>query len=447
MDESLSAARKNLAIEVICYLRERRHQAYLVGGCVRDRLLGIDPKDYDVSTDATPDLLTSYFPRSELIGAHFGVIWVTRGDGVHVEVATFRSEGLYADGRRPGEVRFETDPALDARRRDFTINGLMEDPFAEQILDFVGGRLDLDRKIVRAIGEPRERFQEDHLRMLRAVRFAARLNFSIHPETLAAIRQEAHCISKISAERIRDELLRILTEGGARRGFELLDESGLLAYLLPEVKAFQGVRQPPEFHPEGDVWTHVLLMLGELENPTLTLAMGVLLHDVGKPPTFRIADRIRFDGHAEVGAEMAANVLSRLKFPNEENDQIRSLVANHMRFKDVRQMRLSTLKRFLRLPCFDEHLELHRLDCLASNKRTDSYDYVKAKLAELADEELHPPRLLAGRDLIRAGYKPGPQFGRALEAIETAQLDGEIHSRDEALALARALLDNPAGGV
>jgi putative nucleotidyltransferase with HDIG domain len=445
MNRSITTARKNLAIEIIGILRQQGHQAYLVGGCVRDRLLGIEPKDYDVSTDATPDLLTAYFPRSEHVGAHFGVILVTRGDGVQVEVATFRSEGAYADGRRPGEVRFERDPGLDARRRDFTINGLFEDPLTGQVLDFVAGREDLNRRLIRAIGDAHRRFQEDHLRMLRAVRFAARLGFSIDPITLAAIRDEAHCINKISAERIRDELVRILTEGGARRGLELLDESGLLAHVLPEVKAFQGVSQPPEFHPEGDVWIHVLLMLEQLCHPTPTLAMGALFHDVGKPPTFRIADRIRFDGHAEMGAEMASKILGRLKFPKEENDRVTALVANHMRFKDVQNMRVGTMKRFFRLPHFEEHLELHRLDCLASNKRTDSYEYVLGKLAEFAEQELRPPRLITGSDLIQAGYKPGPEFGRALEAVETAQLEGEIQTSEQALAVARAVLDRGHG--
>lgn len=443
MDEALSAATRDLAGEIIRVLHGRGHQAYLVGGCVRDRLLGIYPKDYDVATDAKPELLRAYFRGAEQVGAHFGVILVKSGNGIQVEVATFRSEGLYADGRHPSELRFETDPALDARRRDFTVNGLMEDLVTGRILDFVNGRLDLDSRTIRAISDPQQRFQEDHLRMLRAIRFAARLDFSIEPATLAAIRHEAHYISRISSERIRDELLRILSEGGARRGFELLDECGLLVHVLPEVKALQGVQQPPEFHPEGDVWTHVLLMLEELHDPTPTLAVGVLLHDVGKPPTFRIADRIRFDSHAEVGARMAAEISSRLKLPNQDNDRITSLVANHMRFKDVQQMRLSTLKRFLRLPHFGEHLELHRLDCLASNKRTDSYEYVRAKLAELAQEELLPPRLVTGQDLIHAGYKPGPTFGRALEAVETAQLEGEIHSRDQALALARTFLESP----
>jgi poly(A) polymerase len=445
MDSNFSSARESLALDIIRQLRDCGHQAYLVGGCVRDRLLGISPKDFDISTDARPEEIIRYFPQSQLVGAHFGVIIVQRGTGVHVEVATFRSEGAYADGRRPDEVHFVTDPALDVRRRDFTINGLMEDPVTGRILDFVEGQRDLNAKIVRAIGNPDLRFLEDHLRMLRAVRFAARLSFAIEPDTLAGIRKQAHCICKISAERVRDEIVRILTEGDARYGLELLDSSGLLQYVLPQVKAFQGVAQPPEYHPEGDVWTHVLIMLGELHHPSHTLALGVLMHDVGKPPTFRVADRIRFDGHAEVGAEMTKKILSGLKFPNDDLERVTSLVANHMRFKDVRQMRLSTLKRFLSLPHFDEHLELHRLDCLASNGYTDSYDYVRAKLAEMDSGDLHPPRLLSGRDLIQAGFKPGPAFGRALEAVATAQLEGDIHTPEQALDLARSVLEQTPG--
>jgi putative nucleotidyltransferase with HDIG domain len=444
LDIPQSIARETLAIGIVRDLRARGHQAYLVGGCVRDRLLGIPPKDYDVSTDAIPEQILAYFPHSQLVGAHFGVILVGPPEGVHVEVATFRSDAAYSDGRRPDTVRFETDPALDAQRRDFTINGLMMDPLSGEVLDDVGGQADLDRRIVRAIGNPERRFSEDHLRMLRAVRFAARLNFAVAPETLAAIQRLAPAICKISAERVRDELVRILTEGGAGRGLELLDECGLLVHILPEVKAFQGVQQPPEYHPEGDVWTHVLLMLDQLRNPTPTLALGVLLHDVGKPATFRIADRIRFDGHAEVGAGMARNILRRLKFSTEDCKQAVSLVENHMRFKDVRQMRPSTLKRFLRLPHFEEHLELHRLDCLASNGHTDTYTFVQSKLAELGEEALRPARLISGRDLIEAGYAPGPEFGRALQVVETAQLEGEVQTREEALALARLVLDTAA---
>lgn len=432
---------EQLATQIIRILRDQGHRAYLVGGCVRDRLLHLAPKDYDVSTDARPDQLCKYFPRAETVGAHFGVVLVNCEKGQHVEVATFRSEGVYTDGRRPDQVRFERDPALDAKRRDFTINGLMEDPLSGEVLDYVDGKSDLRDGVIRAIGDPLRRFEEDHLRMLRAVRFAARLRFAIAPDTLHAIQKLASRITSISAERIRDELIRIMTEGGARRGLELLDETRLLQYVLPEVKAFQGVEQPPEFHPEGDVWNHVLLMLENLKTPSATLAFGVLFHDIGKPPTFRIADRIRFDGHAEVGAAITRNVLTRLKFPNDENDQVTSLVANHMKFKDVQQMRASTLKRFLRLPDFDEHLELHRLDCFASNGRTDAYNFVREKRDEFGYEALRPVRLLTGRDLIEAGYKPGPRFARVLEQVETAQLEGEIHTRQEAMDLARSILE------
>lgn len=440
MDQVSSTQREELAVEIIRILRQHRFKAFLVGGCVRDRLLGTVPKDYDVSTDARPFQLLELFPGAQTVGAHFGVVLVRRDNAVQVEVSTFRSEGIYTDGRRPDEVYFESDPALDAQRRDFTINGLFEDPATCRIYDYVGGKADLQARVIRAIGNPEERFAEDHLRMLRAVRFAARLRFRIEENTLHAIQKLAPQISRISAERIREELTRILTDGGARYGFELLDETGLLFYLLPEVKAFQGVQQPPQYHPEGDVWTHVLIMLEQLRHPSRTLAWAVLLHDVGKPPTFRVADRIRFDGHAEVGAVMAKKRLSQLKASSEEIEQVTALVANHMRFKDVQQMRVSTLKRFLCLPHFDEHLELHRLDCLASNGYTEAYKFVKEQLSQLQEDELRPPRLLTGDDLIKAGYCPGPQFGLALEAIETAQLEGEISTRAEALKLAQSVL-------
>lgn len=444
MAEHSSAAREALAKEIVLVLRARGHKAYLVGGCVRDRLLGTEPKDFDISTDAAPEQIAGYFPGSQLVGAHFGVILVSRDEGVQVEVATFRSEGIYTDGRRPDVVRFETDPALDARRRDFTINALMEDPITGEVLDYVGGRADLAACTLRAIGNPEERFREDHLRMLRAVRFAARLQFNLEKNTLQAIRSEASCIRRISAERIRDELSRILTEGQARRGLELLDETGLLTHVLPQVKRYQGVQQPPEFHPEGDVWAHVLIMLEAMHRPTPSLAFGVLLHDVGKPPTFRIADRIRFDGHAEAGAKIAYELLSELRFPLGEIEHITALVAHHMKFKDVRQMRLSTLKRFLCLPKFEEHLELHRLDTLASNGYREAYEFVRTKLSEFSEQELRPARLINGRDLIDLGYKPGPDFGQALEAVETAQLEGEIETREQALHLARSVLDRLA---
>jgi putative nucleotidyltransferase with HDIG domain len=440
MSNGAGSDRESLAIHIVRELQSRGHMALFVGGCVRDRLLGLHPSDFDVSTDAAPELLLKYFPKAQTVGAHFGVVLVTKNGGAQVEVATFRTEGAYSDGRRPDAVRFVADPALDAKRRDFTINGLMQDPLSGKILDFVNGQADLAAGVVRAIGDPERRFAEDHLRMLRGVRFAARLGFQIAPDTMAAIQRLASSINTISAERIRDEIIRILIEGGARRGFEMLDEGKLLQEVLPEVRAFQGVQQPPEFHPEGDVWTHVLLMLDQLKAPSFTLAAGALLHDVGKPPTFEVADRIRFSGHAEIGAMMAADIAARLRFSNEEAGQVVSLVANHMKFKDVRQMRTSTLKRFLCLPHFEEHLELHRLDCLASNGYTEAYDFVVQKLAEFGKEELRPPKLISGRDLIDAGHKPGPCFGRALEAVETAQLEGEISTREEAMIVASSVL-------
>ena len=423
-----------LANKILETLRSHGHQAWFVGGCVRDLLLGCPPKDYDIATDAPPDRLVELFPKSDRVGAHFGVVLV-RENGSHVEVATFRSDHDYADGRRPTSVHFESDPRQDVLRRDFTINALLLDPASGEVLDFVGGREDLKARVIRAIGDPEVRFREDHLRLMRAVRFAARLNFRIEESTLTAIAKLSPLIRTVSAERVRDELARILTEGGARRGFELLDSTGLLQKILPEVAAMKGVEQPPEYHPEGDVWTHTLMMLEGLRNPSVTLAMGVLLHDVGKPPTFRIADRIRFDGHVEVGVKLTREILGRLRFSHDEIAQVEALVGNHMRFKDVPRMRESTLKRFLRLPEFDEHLELHRLDCLSSHAQLDNYEMVQTKRSEMPAEVLKPAPLLTGHDLIAAGYRPGPEFSKMLAAVEDAQLESRIHTCEEALQL------------
>ena len=433
-----------MAREIVARLKRHGHQAYLAGGCVRDLLLGREPKDYDVATDARPEQVAALFPRSRLVGAHFGVV-IVDAETAAVEVATFRSDHSYLDGRRPEAVEFESDPRQDVLRRDFTINGLLLDPETGEVLDFVGGREDLRAGILRAIGDPSARFAEDHLRMLRAIRFAARLGFAIEPATIEAIRTHHAKIAAISAERVRDELVRILTEGGARRGFELLDATGLLADLLPEVAAMKGVAQPPEFHPEGDVWTHTLMMLEGLGRPTGTLALGVLLHDVGKPPTFRVADRIRFDEHPEVGARMAANILTRLRFPGEAIRQVVALVANHLRFKDVLRMRESTLKRFMRLDRFEEHLELHRLDCAMSHRMLDNYEFVRRRFEEAPREVLKPKALVTGNDLIAAGYAPGPSFGPMLRALEDAQLEGSLHTQEEGLALVRALFEPPDG--
>jgi len=427
-----------LATQVAQKLRDRGFLAFLVGGCVRDLLLERPAKDFDISTDAIPSQVLEIFPRASRVGAHFGVMLIREGDA-HVEVATFRSETTYADGRHPDAVEFETDPRADVERRDFTVNALMLDPATGEVIDFVGGRADLEAKVIRAIGDPERRFREDHLRMLRAVRFAARLGFEIDQATMGANQRLHRLICKVSAERIRDELVRILTEGGAQRGFELLDQSGLLNDILPEVAAMKGVEQPPEYHPEGDVWTHTLMMLEGLRAGTpCTLALGVLLHDVGKPGTFRVApDRIRFDGHVELGVEITRRIMKRLRFSNAECEQVVALVANHMRFKDVGKMKASTLKRFLGLPCFGEHLELQRLDVGASNRMFDSYEFVRRKLEETPPQEIKPPRLVTGRDLMNAGYSPGPQMGEILRALEDAQLEGVVASRDQALEWVR----------
>jgi poly(A) polymerase len=425
-----------LARAVMAKLHGAGYQAYLVGGSVRDLLLGATPKDFDVSTDARPERIMELFPKSGQVGAHFGVVLV-RDAGAQVEVATFRNDHDYADGRRPASVDFESDPREDVLRRDFTINGLMMEADTGKVLDYVGGRADLERRVVRAIGDPDARFREDHLRLVRAVRFAARLGFEIDPATFEAIRRHHALILRVSAERVRDELDRILTEGGARRGFELLDASGMLGDLLPEVAAMKGVDQPPEFHPEGDVWTHTLLLLEKLDHPTATLAWGALLHDVGKPPTFRVAERIRFDGHAEEGVKLAHGILNRLRFSRDDMERVEALIANHMRFMGAHRMKESTLKRFLRMPDFGEHLELHRLDCLASNRNLESYELVKRRLEELPEEQLKPAPLVTGADLIAAGYEPGPRFAEMLAAAEDAQLEGRVGSREEAMKMVR----------
>ncbi|MEP6539860.1 MAG: CCA tRNA nucleotidyltransferase [Bryobacteraceae bacterium] len=428
-----------LARRIVKGLRSHGHRAYFVGGCVRDLLLKVNPKDYDIATDARPEEVERAFPGSLGVGAHFGVMLVRDGDE-QVEVATFRSDHNYVDGRHPSEVLFETDPRKDVLRRDFTINALLMDPASGEVLDYVGGQEDLADGVIRAIGNPEERFREDHLRLLRAVRFAARLGFEIESVTEGAIIRLSPLILDVAAERNRDELVRILTEGAARRGFEMLFRTGLLQQLLPEVVAMRGVQQPPEYHPEGDVWTHTMIMLDGLRNPAPELALGVLLHDVGKPPTFRVADRIRFDGHVDAGVELTRGIMARFRFSNDEARQVEALVANHMRFMDTPRMKESTLKRFLRLPELDEHLELHRLDCSSSHGSLDNYDFVLEKRAEFGEEKIAPPRLVTGQDLIDAGYRAGVEFGRVLREVEDAQLEGRVTTKEEGLALAKRLM-------
>jgi poly(A) polymerase len=439
---------KDFASSIIRTLRGRGFQAYLVGGCVRDLLLQREPADYDVATSATPAQVMEIFPDTYAVGAQFGVVLVplpeeqrANGDdgavakSSTVEVATFRSDVSYSDGRHPDEVRFSGDPREDVARRDFTINGMMLDPTSGEVLDLVGGQSDLEAGIIRAIGDPERRFGEDKLRMVRAVRFAARFEYAIENDTLLAIQRRAREISIVSRERVRDELTKMLTEGHARRAFLLLDETGLLREVLPEISAMKGVEQPPEFHPEGDVFEHTLLLLENLPQPcAATLAWGALLHDVGKPATFRVApDRIRFDNHVDVGVKIAEEICERLRFSNSDTAQVLALVDNHMRFGHVTRMKESTLKKFLRLPRFEEHLALHRADSLASHGNLSTYELIREKLAETPLEKIRPKVLITGDDLIAAGYAPGPKFREILEAVEDAQLEGRLSSREAAM--------------
>jgi putative nucleotidyltransferase with HDIG domain len=429
---------QHAAAQIVARLRAAGHQAYFVGGCVRDLLLGREPQDFDVATSALPDQVLTLFEKTFAVGAHFGVVLVCTGEPeITTEVATFRSDGVYSDGRHPDAVRFSSSPEEDVKRRDFTINGMLLDPANNQVLDYVGGRNDLQAGLIRAIGDPGDRFAEDKLRMLRAVRFAARFAFDLESRTAIAIRKLAPAVSQVSRERVRDELTRMLTEGHAQRAFEMLDATGLLVQVLPEVVRMKGVAQPPQYHPEGDVWVHTMLLLAGLPaGCPPALAWAALLHDVGKPATFRVApDRIRFDGHVETGVHIAEDICRRLRFPNHETEQILLLIANHMRFADAPKMKESTLKRFFRLPHFDQHLALHRLDCLASHGSLKLYDFARERFETLPEEQVRPHLLLTGRDLIEAGYHPGPQFSEMLAMAEDAQLEGAVHTREQALAL------------
>jgi tRNA nucleotidyltransferase/poly(A) polymerase len=437
----------DVATSVVRRLRERGHIAYFAGGCVRDALLGFSPKDIDIATDAHPEQVEQIFTRTVPVGAKFGVIRVLENER-EFEVATFRSDGAYLDGRRPETVSFSSAEE-DARRRDFTINGMFYDPIADTVVDYVGGREDLERRVIRAIGAAQLRFGEDRLRLLRAVRFAAVLNFEIEGKTWNALREEAKEIHAVSPERIRDELIKILADARRLRGFDLLDTSGLLEQILPEVSALKGCQQPPQFHPEGDVFVHTRRMLEFLpaDAPAL-LALMVLLHDIGKPPT-QTCDpaegRIRFNGHDEVGASMSVAVMERLRFSTDEIETVAGAVRSHMMFKDVPKMRPAKLRRFMARDNFPLELELHRVDCLSSHGDLENFEFLLQKEKEFQNEPLIPPPLVNGHDLISLGLSPGPRFGEILEKVQTAQLEGEIRSREEALALVRKLVSEGGG--
>jgi len=432
----MASVLENKAVRVVRRLVEAGHRALFAGGCVRDMLRGEEPHDFDIATDATPDEVEALFERTLALGKQFGVVLVQQGEDAF-EVATFRTEDGYSDGRRPDEVHF-ADAEDDAERRDFTINGLFYDPLEQKVLDFVDGQADLEAGIIRAVGDPEKRFGEDALRMLRAVRFSARFGFPIEEGTLAALRAHAGQIRRVSAERIRDELSRLLTGPNRGTGLTLLRDTGLLRPVLPEVADLDGCEQPEQFHPEGDVFAHTCLALDLVEDPSIELAFGILLHDVGKPVTRTEGpDRTRFHRHDKAGADLARDICERLRFSTAQTDTIVDLVASHMRFMHVEDMRLSTLKRLLRKPRIEEHLELFRVDCLASHGGLDKHAFCRSKLASLREEEIRPQPLLNGHDLIDLGYKPGPRFTDILDRVEDAQLEGELSTREEALALVR----------
>ena len=433
------------ATRLVERLRAAGHEALFAGGCVRDRLLGKEAHDIDIATSARPEEIQKLFPRTVAVGAQFGVIVVLE-DGGEFQVATFRSDGAYRDGRHPESVAF-TNAEGDARRRDFTVNGLFFDPLTHQILDFVGGEADLRTGILRSIGDPHARFAEDKLRLIRCVRFAASLGFEIEAETWRALVERAPEITAVSAERIRDELVKIFSHPSRVRGFDLLDQSGLLAILLPEVEALKGCEQPPDFHPEGDVFVHTRLMLSLLpEQVSTPLVFSVLFHDIGKPPTFLIDEtgRIRFNGHESISASMTEKIFARLRFSNAETEATVVGVKNHMAFKDVQNMRVATLKRFLARPTIDDELELHRVDCQGSHGLLDNYDFLLRKREEFSNEPLIPPPLITGRDLIAAGLQPGPHFKKLLDSTQALQLEGGLKTREDALAWLREELARPA---
>jgi poly(A) polymerase len=426
-------------ISIIQKLRSAGHEALLAGGCVRDHLLGREPKDYDVATSATPQQVIALFPGALTVGAHFGVVIVRHG-GEQIEVATFRTDGSYQDGRHPESVTFSTAEE-DAQRRDFTVNGLFRDPTSGDIIDYVGGQSDLEKRLLRAIGDPLKRFDEDKLRLLRAVRFATTLGFEIDPVTWQAVCEHAPAIQSVSAERIRDELIKIFLHPNRVRGFDLLVDSGLMAQVLPEILVLKGVEQPPQWHPEGDVFIHTRLMLSLLpEVVSEPLVLSVLLHDIAKPATFTVDEtgRIRFNGHDKLGAEMAGEILRRLKFPNDVIEPTQSAVAQHMAFKDVKKMKTSTLKRMMARPTWADELALHRVDCLGSNGLLDNYEFMQAKAKEFSHEPLIPQPLLNGRDLMALGWQAGKQLGAVLTEVQNAQLEGIISTKDEALDWLRA---------
>lgn len=430
MNLSSSAART--AFSIAKKLKDAGYTALFAGGCVRDCLMEKIPEDFDIATNARPEDVEKLFEKTVPVGRQFGVVLVV-AEGKPYEVATFRREGGYVDGRHPSYIEF-TDAKEDASRRDFTVNGLFYDPFSEKVLDFVGGVGDLEKKVIRAIGEPQKRFEEDKLRLLRAVRFSSSLGFEMDPKTWQAVKEYASSINTVSPERIRDEIVKIFTRPGAGRGFTLLSDSGLMKEILPEIEAMKGVEQAKEYHPEGDVFVHTRLLIEKLENPSLELALSALFHDVGKPPTFMIREgKPTFYEHAHIGAQMTRQIMKRLRFSNGEIETVSEAVENHMKFGDVQKMRSGKLKQFVSRDHFETEMELHRIDCLSCHGMLDNYYFLKEKLKHYAAEELKPKPLINGHDLIAAGMNPGPAMKELLDEIYILQLEGHYESRENAL--------------
>jgi len=429
---------RDIALNILRTLHAAGYEAWLVGGCVRDELRGVAPKDFDIATNALPEQVESLFPKTIGVGKSFGVMLVLENDQ-QFEVATFRAESGYTDGRRPDTVTFG-DAEADALRRDFTINGLFLNPITEELRDWVGGEADLKAGVLRTIGDPAERFGEDHLRLFRAVRFAAQLDFQIEPATFAAVQQHAEKINRVSAERIRDELLKLFRPPHAARGLDLLRDSGLLAHVLPEMMLTIGCEQSPEYHPEGDVYKHIRLMLDSMSaDAAAELPWTILLHDIAKPATASVGEdgRIHNYGHDKLGAEMTEVILGRLKFPRKQIDAIVFTVLKHMNLAAAPKMRKAKLRRMLLRPTFDLELEQHRIDCLGSHAKLDIYDFLRAEQAALAEQPALIEPLVSGRDLIDLGIKPGPPMGELLNAIRDRQLAEEFSTREEALAWAK----------
>ena len=439
MKRELDFEKKNFAgaLEIVGTLVEKGHKAFFVGGCVRDALLGVACDEIDIATSATPEQVQQAFAKTVAVGESFGVVLVIKGD-MKFEVATFRRESKYGDGRHPESVDYTKNPEEDVRRRDFTINGMLYDPVSGELYDYVEGLADLERGLVRTIGDPETRFGEDRLRMMRAVRFTSCLGFELDGAALSAIRDAAFGISVVSGERIREELIKILTRRNPGDGLRLLSSCGLLEHFLPEVECMHGVQQPPQFHPEGDVFQHTCLVMDMLYSNTdgcysEELAVAALLHDVGKPPTYSESDRIRFNGHDRVGARMSEGICRRLRFSKKQIKRISELILEHLKFKDVFNMRESTLKKFLSLPYFEEHMQMHLADCMASHGKTDAYDFIREKMEEYGREEIKPIPLLGGQDLIDLGYSPGPVFSEMLGQVEELQLENRLSSKEEAI--------------